>query len=779
MKPIAISLLLVLTTIASADLTIEQEVNTVSFKKPSSMEFAFTKDPFSLRVLAPDGKTVLIAPNGRDAMFSFLSPDKMGTIVRLLSWTVYEDRVNLVTETDMPGMAALLTLNMGDADAPELYVSIREGGKSPDLDRVALIVGLEKNERLFGLGTPETGSLDRRGRVVEMWKKAGSRPDDSLIPLYMSTRGYGIYVEDYGRGVFDLGGSAPDSTTIVYPGADLKLRFLWGPEFESIVSNYTRLTGRPPLPAPRYFLPARCLPPANTTAEVVFSDLLNLEKRGISVGSVVLGPQWMTSRMSWEFDPRGFPEPKEFFRGLHDSGYAVALWTTPYNCSVSPNYQEGLDRGYCVKRRDGSVWSEPREEKNYLDGSVYGADRSLMDPTNPDVVAWWNEKIRSMEALGIDGFLLSDGVDVPRYALFHNGETGETLQNRFPLYYDRAFSESSLLISRTGCAGSQSFTHFLAPGDYEPNLDPQKGLPALLRSALSAGLSGFPFWMTEIGISAGGGSEKVLARWVQLAAFSPGIALTASPWEYGEKNERICAKYLAIHESLLPYLQSCALEASERGTPLMRPLVYSYRTDTQAAARQDQFYLGDRLMVAPVVTEDVKRAIYFPEGAYERVFGPAARYSGPNLQTLQVPVDECPVFLRQGAIVPTIASAGLSESWGSVFEGGLVWLLFPQGNSTFRYFDGIRRSTVEVRENLPSGRAEIEIRLPESPEPVGLVVFGRPVPVRIRAEGMVVGRVNYPEELKMGETSAWTLTGKGRTVLRLVPPIPSVVAIEE
>jgi alpha-D-xyloside xylohydrolase len=787
MKPITILLILVLTPAVQAALLIDEETNTVRFRQPASMEFRVRKDPFSLEVLAPDGKTVVLTSNGRDSMFSFFSVANKGAVARLLSWTVSEDRVNLAAETEIPQMTAFLTLDFSDVDAPEVHLSIREGGKAAGVDRVVLIVRLEGDEHLFGLGTPETGGLDRRGQVVEMWNKAGVRRGDTLVPVFLSTRGYGMYMEHSGRGVFDFGASAPDSTVIIYPGADLKFRLFWGPEFESVISYYTRLTGRPPLPAPWHLRPVRSLPPANATGEVILADISNLERNRISAGSAVLGPQWMTSRMSWEFDPRGFPEPKNFVRKLHDNGCAVTLWVAPYDGSVSPRYEEGLDNGYYVKRPDGSVWSETREERNYLDGSLYGSDRSLVDFTNPGAVAWWSARIRSMTALGIDGFLLSESGDIPRYSVFHNGETGETLQNRFALYYSRTFYESlidepsrrPLLISRAGCPGSQSFAHFLAPTGYETTLDPQKGLPAFLRSALSAGLSGFPLWMTEIGTPSGKIRERVLARWVEAAAFCPGIVLTASPWEYGEETTGIFRKYLGIHESLGPYLQSYASAAHEKGVPLLRPLVYHHRLDPQAASCNNQFYLGDHLMVAPVVTNEEARQVYFPDGVYERVFGPAARFSGPKSLTLQAPLDQCPVFLRQGAIVPLIPSGDFPESWGSAFEGSLVWFLFPQGRSTFRYFDGTRRWVAEVREVSTSDDRVIEIELPESAEPVGVVVFGRPVPSRIVADGVEIRRVNYPAELKLHESSAWTQTGEGRTLVRLVPPIPSLVIVEE
>jgi hypothetical protein len=184
-------------------------------------------------------------------------------------------------------------------------------------------------------------------------------------------------------------------------------------------------------------------------------------------------------------------------------------------------------------------------------------------------------------------------------------------------------------------------------------------------------------------------------------------------------------------------------------------------------------------MVAPVVTDQEKREVYFPEGVYERVFGPAARYSGPNVQTLQVPSDQCPVFLRQGAVIPVIPTGDLGESWSSAFEDRLVWLLFPKGRSAVRYVDGARRFAAEVRENSTSGGGRIEIRIPESAEPVGVVIFGRPAPARIMAEGVEIERVNYIEELKMEQHSAWVLTGEGRAILCLLPPTPPLVIVEE
>jgi alpha-glucosidase (family GH31 glycosyl hydrolase) len=155
-------------------------------------------------------------------------------------------------------------------------------------------------------------------------------------------------------------------------------------------------------------------------------------------------------------------------------------------------------------------------------------------------------------------------------------------------------------------------------------------------------------------------AEKELwMRWVELGALSPTFRdmlgarhiQNVNVWTDAQTLEHF-RTYALLHNSLVPYIFSLAREASERGYPIMRHLFLEYPEDPNTYALDDQYLLGDSLLVCPVVTPGARyRSCYLPRGEWLDYWTGQA-YTGGGYLTLPAPVERIPLLIRAGSLLP-------------------------------------------------------------------------------------------------------------------------------
>lgn len=183
-------------------------------------------------------------------------------------------------------------------------------------------------------------------------------------------------------------------------------------------------------------------------------------------------------------------------------------------------------------------------------------------------------------------------------------------------------------------------------------------------------------------------SPELFARWIQVGAYSPFFrAHTAAntpdqePWSFGEEVEEISRAFITRRYRLLPYLYSLFWQAHRTGSPVMRPLFWHHQQDSMVyrPEYQQQFLLGERLLVAPVIHEGATTAwVYLPAGRWLDLDGDSV-YQGGRAVAVAAPVERLPTFLREGGILPT-QEAG--QYIGQATPGSLSLDLFPGEETT-------------------------------------------------------------------------------------------------
>jgi alpha-glucosidase (family GH31 glycosyl hydrolase) len=227
-------------------------------------------------------------------------------------------------------------------------------------------------------------------------------------------------------------------------------------------------------------------------------------------------------------------------------------------------------------------------------------------------------------------------------------------------------------------------------------------LDAQIPLGLNTGLSGVPYWGTDVGgffhpIPETG---ELYARWFQLGAFSPifrshgWVWREHVPWAHGPEVETICRRYTELRYRLLPYTYTLAWQAHTQGLPLMRPLVLNYPDDPRTWTLDHQYLWGDDLLVAPVTREGASAwPVYLPRGSWFD-FWTGERHEGPRGVTVEAPLDRLPLLVRGGAILPL---GPVVQHTGERPLDEVTLQIYPEGTSRFELYEDDGRSNAYRR----------------------------------------------------------------------------------
>jgi alpha-D-xyloside xylohydrolase len=536
-------------------------------------------------------------------------------------------------------------------------------------------IKLFPEEHIFGLGE-KFMPLDKKGRKLESWSSDPiclNTTDISYknIPFFLSTRGYGIFINSTNRIVYDFGSISSISYSFeIYDTTQLDYFFIYGPLFKEIIYKYTELTGKPEVPLKWSFglWMSRCMYKSRKEVEEV---VRKMKKYKIPFDVIHLDPLWLKGRKElnidnfceFEWDEEAFPNPKEFIDNLHKQGIKICLWENPHVHKKFNRYQEGLQKKFFPTRADGDF------DKNYAPACVeltlpsrgiYSKleDLTLVDFTNPEAVKWYQEMHLKLLKMGVDTFKPDYGEWSPIDAKYYNGMTGKEMHNLYPLLYQKTVYEvvkqhyggRAVIWGRSAYAGIQKYP-------LQWSGDPQRTFEALaqvIRAGLSYGLSGGAFWSNDIGSFWGKPTPELYIRWAQFGLFCSHARCHGTtprePWEFGPRALKIFKFYAKLRYRLLPYIYSYAYIASRTGLPIIRALVLEYQHDPNVYIQDLEYLFGRELLIAPIFSETNRRNIYLPEGKWIN-FWTKEEYKGPVNITYYAKLEELPIFIKSDSII--------------------------------------------------------------------------------------------------------------------------------
>jgi len=535
-------------------------------------------------------------------------------------------------------------------------------------------------ERFVGLGEKFT-PLDKRGQRALMWNfdAFGSESERSYknIPLYLSSRGYGLLVDSGMPIEFDICQSTHSCVQIVVPDDLIDYYLLAGPTPAEVLNRYNQLTSRPLLPPKWAFGVWISSGFFVDTQEKVLERARRLRADGIPCDVLHLDCYWQVvghwSDLRW--DSANFPDPDGMLATLTDMGFKVGLWLNPYLSHLSPAFAEAAAAGHLLRRPDGSVYVADVWHGNH-------PACGIIDFTNPQTVEWYSDLLRSLLARGISVFKTDFAEGVPADAVAFNGMTGVQLHNVYTLLYNDTVSRVTQEVAGHGMVWARS--SYLGGQRHAAQWsgDVNSSYPAMasnLRGGLSHGLAGVPFWSHDVGGFTGTPSPDLYARWAQFGALSPLVRFHGTtsrlPWEFPEHAAAIAVDALRLRYRLMPYIYSVAVDSARTGEPMMRALLLDSPDDPAAWTSELEYRLGPDLLVAPMVDPDGTRQVYLPSGQWVD-YWTGTVHTGYRYLRVSKPLEQVPLFVRHGALIPTmppaqsLADGPFSDvtvvSWGAV-----------------------------------------------------------------------------------------------------------------
>lgn len=565
----------------------------------------------------------------------------------------------------------------GTGDASAVLAGELDAQVSPLDGEQRIRMSARREEHFYGLGQNIRGaddtSLSWRHRVRtfgpfgnEREKSCPGVPGqgngNTTIPLLVSTAGYGFFFDNHFRHEWNF--TAPDAWSASAAQGEHRYWFIYGPDPAAVLERYTRLTGRPPLP-PKWALGLLQSKFGYRSWVEVRAAADAFRARGIPCDALILDLYWFggvphfggANRIgSLEWDTGAFPNPAANIAALRQLGFRTMLIEEPYIDESLPVFREAADAGLLARDEAGAPVVL---EKWWGRGG-------LVDMTDPAARAWWWSRHRPLVADGVAGWWsdLGEPDTFDARAKYHDGAPHADVHNRFALDWARALDEGSradrpderiFQLTRSGYAGIQRHGAALWSNDVMTAFEWLAPQPA---AGMNLGLSGVPYWGTDVGGFIGPvASDELYVRWFQFGAFSPifrthGQDRPTAPFEFGARVERICRRYARLRYRLLPYIYTAAREALDTGMPLMRALACEFPDDPVVADLGAQYLFGPSVMVAPVVQPGTERNIYLPSGEWVD-FWTGDLYTGPTwLRRWPAPLDTLPLFVRRGAIIP-------------------------------------------------------------------------------------------------------------------------------
>ncbi len=579
---------------------------------------------------------------------------------------------------------------------------------------VQAVKALDGDEKFYGLGD-KTGFLNKSGYEYENWNS--DIPDahtDAFKALYKSVpflitlkeRGvYGLFFDNTYRSHINLGKEKSD---YFYYGAEdgsLNYYFIGGEHMADVITNYTELTGRTPLPQ-LWTLGYHQSRWGYENKEDIRELMEKFRGLDIPCDTIHFDIDYMDGYRVFTWNEKDYGDAKELFGEMDAKGFKKVSIIDP-GVKLDPGYamyDEGIEHGY---------FAETPEGETYVN-AVWPGDAVYPDFGNKEVRDWWGKKQSYLTDLGFDGVWndmnepASFHGELPKDVVFTDEDHPSTHAAMHNCYghlmskatYEglvRAAGKRPFVITRACYAGTQKYSTVWTGDNQSLWAHIQMAVPQLC----NLGLSGFAFAGTDVGGFGADTTPELLCRWVQVGAFSPLFRNHAAkgsrnqePWQFDEQTLAVNRKFIELRYRLLPYFYDLFYEGEKTGLPVMRPLVMHYENDPAVWNLNDEFLVGEHLLVAPVVEQGATvKKVYLPEGAWYDFFT-GKKYEGGQYYLVDAPIDVCPVFAKAGSVIPTYE---VMQYVGEKPYDTLKLLVFPgegryvhyQDNGTdFAYRDG-------------------------------------------------------------------------------------------
>ena len=547
-----------------------------------------------------------------------------------------------------------------------------------DAQRIHVWKKMPADENYYGLGD-KSGPMNRRNRAFTNWNTDAYGWGESTDPLYKTIpfflglrkgMAYGVFFDNTYRSSFDFGKESRDYFSFGADGGELNYYFFAGPEPKTVVEEYTALVGRSPLP-PLWSLGYQQCRYSYYPEARVREVARTLREKKIPADVIYLDIDYQQDYAPFTINREYFPHFEQMIADLRAQGFHT-ITITDLHIKKNPGhgyvpYDSGTKNDVFVKNPDGSVFV----------GAVWPGESVFPDFTLSRVRDWWGGLYKDFVGMGVAGFW--NDMNEPSVFLradqtmpldtVHRFDDGTTLDHRavhnfYGMQNARATyeglrklqgDERPFVLTRAAYAGTQRYAATWTGDNSATWNHISMSIPMLL----SLGISGYALAGDDIGGFAGSPPADLLTRWYELGVFNPIYRDHAAkgtadhePWVSGPEHEAIRRRYIELRYKLLPYIYTGIEETTRTGLPFMRPLFLEYPQIESFYNDNRDFLFGRDLFVAPVATEMVDaEEVQLPPGDWYD-YWTAQKHASTDKITLHPALDEVPLYVRAGAIIP-------------------------------------------------------------------------------------------------------------------------------
>ena len=571
------------------------------------------------------------------------------------------------------------------------------------------------SEHFYGLGD-KTGYMDKRHYDYVMWNSDNPDPHvDTFKALYKSipffmtltdAAAYGLFFDNTYKSYFNMGQESEDYFWFGADRGNLDYYYIAGESLKDVLRGYTYLTGTCPLPQ-KWTLGYHQSRWGYVTQEDVQEIADRMREADVTCDSVNLDIDYMQDYKVFTWNQERYHnDPEGFLEKMAQNGFKTV-------CIIDPGvkleegyyvYDEGIEHHYFATASDGET---------YVD-AVWPGDAVYPDFGNPKVRSWWGGKQLFLVDKGVrgvwkdmnepasfngplpDDVVFTDEEEKANHSRMHN-VYGHLMAKATYEGLKKEDGRRPFVITRACYAGSQKYAMVWTGDNTSMWANLQMAIPQLC----NLGMSGIPFAGTDIGGFGADTTPELLVRWIEVGAFTPfcrnHCALGSrmqEPWQFGDEVLDIYRKYVKLRYRLIPYLYDLFFEEEQTGTPVMRSLVYEYEKDETARTCNDEFLVGSRMLVAPIVQQGMrKRMVYLPEGEWYD-YWTREKIMGPTWLVRDADLDVCPIYVKAGTALPNMPEqAYVGEKpedtlYLDVFPGEGVCDHYLDNGEDFAYRDG-------------------------------------------------------------------------------------------